>query len=100
MSKVESNSRNRPAHPEPDGSLGPYCDGSLGPYYNERFHTTLTNVWRRRRLVIATVAVALAIGIVIALTMPKQYTAEAYVREPFKAEEATLRTTRPAMPSA
>ena len=71
-----------PAHPAPDGSLG--------PYFNERFRATLTNVWRRRRLVIATVAVALVIGIALALTMPKRYTAEAYVRDAFKAEEATL----------
>jgi len=88
VSKVDSNSR--PSHPEPDGSLGPYYDGPLGPYYNEKLHTTLTNVWRRRRLVIATVTVAFAVGIALALTMPKQYTGEAYVREPFKAEEATL----------
>ena len=66
----------------PMGSLrAQHRDGSLGPYFNERFHTTLTNVWRRRRLVIATVAVALVIGIALALTMPKRYTAEAYVRE-------------------
>ena len=93
MPKVDSNSSRRrgvsfsslkvyPAHPAPDGSLG--------PYFNERFRATLTNVWRRRRLVIATVAVALVIGIALTLTMPKQYTAEAYVREAFGAEEATL----------
>ena len=65
-----------PAHQAPEGSLG--------PYFNERFRATLTNVWRRKLLVIATVAVALAIGIALALMMPKRYTAEAYVREAFR----------------
>jgi len=88
--KVDCNSPKRSAHPVPDpeGPFSPY--GSLGPYYNERFQATLTNLWRRRRLVIATVAVTLAIGIALSFTMPKRYTAEAYVREPFKAEEATI----------
>jgi len=86
---VDSNSHKRSSHPAPDGPLA-YYDVSLGPYYSETLRNTLANVWRSRRLVIATVAVALAIGIVIALARPKQYTAEAYVREPFKAEEATL----------
>jgi len=36
------------------------------------------------------VAVALAIGIILALTMPKQYTAEAYLRDALKVEDNTL----------
>lgn len=56
-------------------------DASLGPYYQEKLRIKLTNVWRNKLLVLATVSVALMIGIALALMMPKTYTAEAYIRE-------------------
>jgi uncharacterized protein involved in exopolysaccharide biosynthesis len=67
-----------------DASLGAhYRDASLGPHYEEKLRVTLTNVWRNKLLVIATVTAALMIGIALALMMPKTYTAEAYIREGF-----------------
>ena len=68
----------------------PAPHGSLGRYFNETFRATLTNLWACRRLVAITVAVALVIGIVLSLTMPKRYTAEAYLRDALKVEDGTL----------
>ena len=61
---------------------------SLGPHYEDKLLVVLTNVWRHKLMIIATVAAALVIGIALAIMMPKQYTAEAYLREGFGPEEA------------
>lgn len=42
-------------------------------------YALLSSLWRRRFLILALVAAALALGIIAALLMPKQYTAEAYI---------------------
>jgi uncharacterized protein involved in exopolysaccharide biosynthesis len=65
-------------------------DAPLGAYYEQKLRATLTNVWRHKLLVLVTVAVALVIGIAVTLMMPKQYTAEGYVRHAFGAEDTTL----------
>ena len=64
-------------------------NGSLGPHYINKIRVTLTNVWRHKLLVIAMTAAGLVIGVALALMMPKRYTAEAYLRGGFTAEEAT-----------
>ena len=61
---------------------------SLGPHYEDKLLVVLTNVWRHKLMIIVTVAAALVIGIALAIMMPKQYTAEAYLREGFGTEEA------------
>jgi uncharacterized protein involved in exopolysaccharide biosynthesis len=66
-----------------DASLGSYHDASLGAYYDGTLRVILTDVWRQKLLVLATIAAALVIGITLALVMPKRYTAEALVREGF-----------------
>jgi uncharacterized protein involved in exopolysaccharide biosynthesis len=60
---------------------------SLGPHYEDKLRVVLTNVWRRKLMIIVTVAAALVIGIVLAIMMPKRYTAVAYLREGFGTEE-------------
>jgi uncharacterized protein involved in exopolysaccharide biosynthesis len=62
---------------------------SLGPHYEDKLGVVLTNVWRHKLMIIVTVAAALVIGIALTVAMPKQYTAEAYLREGFGTEEAT-----------
>ena len=65
-----------------DASLGSYY-ASLGSYYDDTLRVMLTDVWRQKLLVFATIAAALVIGIGLALVMPKRYTAEAYVGRGF-----------------
>ncbi len=43
-------------------------------------HAALLSLWRRRLLVVAIVAAALALGIMTIFLMPAQYTAETYIR--------------------
>ena len=61
---------------------------SLGRHYEDKLLVVLTNVWRHKLMIIATVAVALVIGIALAIMMPKQYTAAAYLQGGFGPEEA------------
>jgi len=63
-------------------------DASLGPYYNQKLRATLTDLWRHKLLIMATVAASLGVGIALALIMPKSYTAEVYLRGGFEPEEA------------
>jgi uncharacterized protein involved in exopolysaccharide biosynthesis len=58
-------------------------DTSLGSHYEDRLRVTLTHVWRHKLLVAAMTAAALMISITLVLVLPKQYTAEAYVRGGF-----------------
>jgi uncharacterized protein involved in exopolysaccharide biosynthesis len=58
-------------------------DSSLGPYYEDTLRVVLAGVWRHKLSVLATIAVALVIGIALAHAMPKRYTAEAYVNGGF-----------------
>jgi uncharacterized protein involved in exopolysaccharide biosynthesis len=52
---------------------------SLGTHYEQAVLTTLAGLWRRKRLILKTAAMVLALGIVAALALPVKYTAEAYV---------------------
>jgi uncharacterized protein involved in exopolysaccharide biosynthesis len=61
---------------------------SLGPHYEDKLRVVLTNVWQHKLMIIVTVAASLVIGIALAIMMPKEYTAEAYLREGFGPEEA------------
>jgi uncharacterized protein involved in exopolysaccharide biosynthesis len=61
---------------------------SLGPHYEDKLLVVLTNIWRRKLMIMVTVAAALVIGIALSIMMPKQYTGVAYLREGFGAEEA------------
>ena len=61
---------------------------SLGPHYEDKLLAVLTNVWRHKLMIIATVAAALVVGVALTIMMPKQYTAEAYLREGVGTEEA------------
>ena len=53
---------------------------SLSSYYEEVLRVRLANIWRRKLLVIATVAGALVIGFVVALAIPNRYAADAIVQ--------------------
>lgn len=61
---------------------------SVGDQYQQVLATTLANLYRRKLLIIAIIAIALALGIAALLVMPKQYTAEAYIRGGFVAPHA------------
>ena len=56
---------------------------SLGRHYELVLRARLVTLWRRKWLVMAIVAAALVLGVIVTLLMPKQYTAEAYIRGGF-----------------
>ena len=60
---------------------------SIEPSY---LNAVLASLWRRRILVVAIVAVALALGMIAIQLMPHRYTAEAYIRGEFFAAPGTV----------
>ena len=53
-------------------------------------HAALASLWRRRVLMVAIAAIALALGIIAILLMPYRYTADAYIRGEFFAAPDTV----------
>ena len=70
------------------GLLDPVHIGprSLGIQYKQVVLQTLGKLSRHKLLITAMVATALVLGIIASLTMPKRYTAEAFIREGLAAE--------------
>jgi uncharacterized protein involved in exopolysaccharide biosynthesis len=52
------------------------------------------SLWRRKRLLLAIAAIALVLGMLIAGMMPKQYTAEAYIRGEFLALDTVIKDAK------
>jgi uncharacterized protein involved in exopolysaccharide biosynthesis len=52
---------------------------SVGSYYMEVMRSTLAILWRRKLLFATILAVALFLGIIAVLVLPKQYTSESYI---------------------
>ena len=61
---------------------------SVGEQYQQVLATTLGQLYRRKLLIMAIIAIALALGIAALHVMPKRYTAEAYIRGGFVAPHA------------
>ena len=61
---------------------------SLDIGLGEVLHATLASLWRRKLLVGAIVATALALGIIAVFVIPPSYTPEAYIRGGFVASSA------------
>jgi uncharacterized protein involved in exopolysaccharide biosynthesis len=51
----------------------------------------LASLWRRRRLMLGIAAVALVLGILVVVAMPKRYTAEAHIRGEFLALDTAVK---------
>ena len=64
---------------------------SLDVGFGEVLHAALASLWRRKLLVGAIVATALALGIIAVFVIPPSYTAEAYIRGGFVASNAVAK---------
>ncbi len=64
---------------------------SLHTHSEDVLYAALSGLWRRRLLIVMLVAAALAIGIVVGLLMPQQYTAEAFIRGVATASDAVAK---------
>ncbi len=64
---------------------------SLHTHSEDVLYAVLSSLWRRRLLIVTLVAAAFAIGIVVGLLMPQQYTAEAYIRGVATASDAVAK---------
>jgi uncharacterized protein involved in exopolysaccharide biosynthesis len=53
--------------------------GSASAQYEKAVFATVSVLWGQRRLIIKTVALVLALGILIAFALPKKYTGSAYI---------------------
>ena len=62
---------------------------SLGIEYKQVVAETLGKLARHKLLILAIVATALVLGVVAMLSMPKRYTADAYIREGFAASDSS-----------
>jgi uncharacterized protein involved in exopolysaccharide biosynthesis len=51
----------------------------LGRQYEEALRRTLATLWRQKQLILKTIAITLALGILASFMLPKRYTAEALV---------------------
>ena len=61
---------------------------SLDVGSGEVLHAALASLWRRKLLVRAIVATALALGIIAVFVIPPSYKAEAYIRGGFVASRS------------
>jgi uncharacterized protein involved in exopolysaccharide biosynthesis len=61
---------------------------SLDVGFGEVLHAVLASLWRRKLLISAIVAIALALGIIAILVIPPSYKTEAYIRGGFVASNA------------
>ena len=61
-----------------------HLGSSLGIEYKHVVAETFGKLARHKLLILAIVATALVLGVVVTLSMPKRYTAEAYIREGFR----------------
>ena len=64
---------------------------SLDVGFGEVLHAALASLWRRKLLVGAIVATALALGIIAVFVIPPSYTSEAYIRGGFVASNAVAK---------
>jgi uncharacterized protein involved in exopolysaccharide biosynthesis len=64
---------------------------SLDVGFGEALHAALASLWRRKLLVGAIVAIALALGIIAVFVIPPSYTPEAYIRGGFVASNAVAK---------
>ena len=63
----------------------------LGIHYKEVLRATLATLWRRKLLVTSIVALAIALGGIVVLMTPKQYTAESFVHGGFTSPDLISR---------
>jgi uncharacterized protein involved in exopolysaccharide biosynthesis len=66
-----------------------HLGSSLGIEYKHVVAETFGKLARHKLLILAIVATALVLGVVVTLSMPKRYTADAYIREGFAASDSS-----------
>jgi uncharacterized protein involved in exopolysaccharide biosynthesis len=59
----------------------------LRAYYEDAVFAKVANLWRRKVLILAAVAVALLLGVLVSVLLPTRYTADAFVRVGFTSSE-------------
>ena len=59
----------------------------LGIHYTQVLRATLAIIWRRKLLVLSTMALAIALGGIVVIGTPKQYTAQSFVHGGFTARD-------------
>jgi uncharacterized protein involved in exopolysaccharide biosynthesis len=59
----------------------------LRTYYEDAVFAKVANLWRRKVLILTTVAVALLLGVLVSVLLPTRYTADAFVRVGFTSSD-------------